>query len=217
MARNVLPEITSDLFSRGVLVTEYSNNTPEISRLLLKGTIDIAIATDPIKSNPSVKSRALYTEKYLVLLAETVAPRIKTKLDLQNYSKKVPCVQASSESYDLVQTSRMLRNLSISNVLHLNSIWANLHLINLGLAWGLETPFNVLVGSKIHQGCVVFKDLFPGQGTRTTYISYINPDFAPLVADIAEQILQKVLGKLLLQLKNSPFDGMIWINGNTKG
>ena len=84
LARTVLPEIVCNLYSRGLSVTEYSNNTPVISELLQDGTIDIAIATDPIKSNPSVKSRALFTEKYLVLLSNTVAPRIQTRLDLQN-------------------------------------------------------------------------------------------------------------------------------------
>lgn len=135
--------------------------------------------------------------------------KVSTRLDLQNYARKIPCVQASSESYDLLQTSRILRNLSISNVLRLNSIWANLHLISLGKAWGLETPFNVITGSRIHQGCV-FRDLLPHQGTRTAYICYINPDFEPLAKEISTQILQDILKKRLQSLRNTSFEKMVW-------
>ena len=106
LARTVLPEIVCNLYSRGLSVTEYSNNTPVISELLQDGTIDIAIATDPIKSNPSVKSRALFTEKYLVLLSNTVAPRIQTRLDLQNYARKIPCVQVMSSEQIYPQRKR---------------------------------------------------------------------------------------------------------------
>ena len=108
-----------------------------------------------------------------------------------------------------LQTSRILRNLSISNVLRLNSIWANLHLISLGKAWGLETPFNVITGSRIHQGCV-FRDLLPHQGTRTAYICYINPDFEPLAKEISTQILQDILKKRLQSLRNTSFEKMVW-------
>ena len=74
---------------------------------------------------------------------------------------------------------------------------------------GTRDSFNVMKGSKIHQGWV-FKDLVPPQGTRTAYICYINPAFEPLAKEIAAQILQNILKKRLQSLRNTSFEKMVW-------
>lgn len=200
LTQTTIPYVVEALYQGNSSIATYDGNTPKVCQMLLEGKVDISLASDPMSTYKSVMALPLYKERYLAVLPKCYDGIIRSKLDLIRLSKSLPCLQFNDTSYDVVHTSRVLRQWGIQNTLMLGT-WSTLKMIEKGQAWALMPVLNILPAKDfVHS--ISFLYASEQQGMRTAYILYKNPSYEQLAKRIAGLVVETLETKILPQVKN---------------
>lgn len=200
LTQTTIPYVVEALYQGTSSIAAYNGNTPKVCQMLLEGKVDISLASDPMSTYKSIMALPLYKERYLAVLPKCYDGIIRSKLDLIRLSKTLPCLQFNDTSYDVVHTSRVLRQWGIQNTLMLGT-WTTLKMIEKGLAWALMPVLNILPAKDfVHS--ISFLYASEQQGMRTAYVLYKTPAYEQLAKKIAGLVVETLKTKILPQVKN---------------
>jgi len=176
----IAPYLFESLIERVNYLTTASGSTPEICQMLMDDELDIAFATNPMISHKFISAIPVYSEPYLVVLPNAFDETVRTRKDLIELAKTLPCVQFASSTFDSIHLSRILRQWGVQQPkFEFNSIEAVIHLVSAGKAWSLLPAMNIRA-SRINDP-VSFRQISHQQGRRTAYLLYKDPSFEELV------------------------------------
>ncbi len=192
--------VSPDLFPKlldmtGNLFTS-SGTTPQVTQMLRKNAVDIAIATDSLQGLENMQAIPIYEEDFLIVLPSklTQGKIIRNLKEFCSVVEGLSYLRYSQETYDFVQAERIYRSFHFKDIrrIEVDNNISMLSLVSSGVGWTICPPLNILTVPNHSKDVDFIK--FSLDAKRTYFVLYSDESFSQLaneVAGLCREIFQK--------------------------
>lgn len=167
----------------------YTSTTFKVIDKLIKGDIDVAVATKFPSENPKITGMLAFYEHFLVATPKSYQRTVDSLHDVMRLAKELPVIRFNDDSLDAVQIERVLRqcNTHRGRTIMSDTNQTVMSLVANNIGWTIIPPLGALMGKDFLPGVTLHR-IEKIQATRTFYVMYEHSVFFDLAAQLVKEI-----------------------------